>query len=142
MKTIFLLLFVYSFACGQKKENGKLIFEGIYETKCEFIDDDKEGEKAFLRFYSNHKVLSVGTECDATANDLKSWFNMGMENKSIGDYKVKGCRIKFSTTSPTGTVKYCGRITSQGILKLKSKSLINGNRSREEYQLVEVQGLQ
>lgn len=141
MKNIILLILFCSSVFGQKKPNPIVSSEGIYETKCEYDEDDKEGEKSFLRFYPNGKVLSVGTECDATVTDLKTWFNMGMDNKSIGYYKIKGKRIFFFTTSPVGTVNYKGRITKNGVLKLKIKSLINGYRSTENYQFIKVEGL-
>lgn len=141
MKNIILLMLFYSSVFGQKKIDLIICSEGIYETKCVYDEDDKEGEKSFLRFYPNGKVLSVGTECDATVTDLKIWLNLEMENKSIGDYKIKRRRIKFLTTSSIGTVNYRGRITKSGILKLKMKSLINGYRSTEEYHFVKLEGL-
>jgi TusA-related sulfurtransferase len=141
MKNIILLILFCSSVFGQNKPNLIISSEGIYETKCEYDKDDKEGGKSFLRFYQNGKVLSVETECDATVTDLKTWFNMEMENKSIGDYKIKGKRIKFFTTSQAGTVNYKGRITKNGVLKLKIKSLINGYRSTEKYQFTKVEEL-
>jgi len=141
MKNVILLLLFYSSVFGQKKQNPIVSSEGIYETECKYVDGEKEGEKSFLRFYMNGKVLSVGTDCDATATDLKTWFNMERKNKLIGDYKIKGKRIKFFATNSEGTVNYRGRITKDGILKLKIKSLINGYRSTEEYQFVKVEGL-
>jgi TusA-related sulfurtransferase len=126
---------------GQKTESGTINFDGIYETKCDYEDDD-EGEKSFLRFYPNNKVISVGSECDATVSDLKSWFNMKMEYLSVGNYEINGKKIRFSTTSVTGTVNYRGRITKEGILKLKIESLINGFKHQEKYQFVKVVDLE
>lgn len=140
MRTTILIILFYSSVFGQKTENQIISFDGIYETKCDYANDE-EGEKSFLRFYTNNKVLSIGTVCDATVDDLKVWFNMKMDDKSIGDYKIKGDRIKFFTTNSIGIVKYRGRITKNGILELKIKSLINGYRSREKYQFIKVVGL-
>jgi hypothetical protein len=137
MKTSILLLLIYSSVFGQKTESGIVNFDGIYETKCDY-GDDNEGEKSFLRFYPNNKVISVGTECDATVSDLKSWFNIKMEYLSVGNYEINGKKIRFSTTSVTGTVNYRGRITKKGILKLKIENLINGFKHREKYQFVKV----
>jgi hypothetical protein len=108
MRTTILIILFYSSVFGQKTENQIISFDGIYETKCDY-GNDEEGEKSFLRFYSNNKVLSIGTECDATVDDLKVWFNMKMDDKSIGELKIK--------------------------------SLINGYRSRENYQFIKVIGL-
>ncbi|WP_103068598.1 hypothetical protein [Aquimarina sediminis] len=116
-------------------------FNGLYETKCEYEEDNEEGTQGYLRFYSNGKVISASTECEATALDLKDWFNLEMEYLSIGNYKLNGQRIRFSTTSRNGKVNYKGQINKDGTLKLKSKSLINGYKSREEYLFVKVSGL-
>ena len=61
---------------------------------------------------------------------------MKMEYLSVGNYEINGRKIFFSTTSVNGTVKYRGRITNKGILKLKIESLINGFKHREKYQFV------
>lgn len=139
--TTIVLLLIYSSVFGQKTESGTINFDGIYETKCDYEGDD-EGEKSFLRFYSNNKVISIGTECDATTSDLKSWFNLKMKYPSVGNYEINGRKIRFSTTSTNGTVNYRGRITKKGILKLKIESLINGFKHREKYQFVKVVDLE
>lgn len=141
MRTTILIILFYSSIFGQKTENQIISFDGIYETKCDY-GNDEEGEKSFLRFYPNNKVISVGTECNATVSDLKSWFNLKMEYLSVGNYEINGRKILFSTTSVNGTVKYRGRITNKGILKLKIESLINGFKHREKYQFVKVVNLE
>jgi len=141
MKNIIFLFLIWSPLFGQQKNNEIIKFAGIYETKCEFVQDDEEGGKSFLRFHPNKKVISVGTDCDATAENLKDWFNLKMESLSVGSYKIKGKRISFSTTSVSGTVNYKGHITKKGALKFKIKSLINGYKSREVYQFINVADL-
>ncbi len=137
-----ILLFITSFCCfAQNRNNVMIKFNGLYETKCEYEEDNEEGTQGYLRFYSNGKVISASTECEATALDLKDWFNLEMEYLSIGNYKLNGQRIRFSTTSRNGKVNYKGQINKDGTLKLKSKSLINGYKSREEYLFVKVSGL-
>ena len=140
MRTLVLFIFVCSSIFGQKNENEIVNFNGIYETKCDDVNDD-EGEKSFIRFFPNQKVISVGTDCEATAFDLKTWFNMEKDDISVGNYKIKNNRICFSTVSASGTVKYKGKITKNGILKLKVKSLINRFKRREEYQFIEITDL-
>lgn len=138
MKNIIILLLTLTSVYAQNKQKNSLSFDGIYETKkCENIADENE-EKSFLRFYPNKKVISVGTECDATVFDLKSWFNLEMEYPSVGVYEIKNNKIEFSTTSANGTVKYKGRFKKNGFLKLKVKSLINGFKSREKYTFVKI----
>lgn len=121
---------------GQNKTNRLIRFDGLYETKCLYEED--EGEQGYLRFYLNGKVISVGTDCDGTAYELKDWFNMEMEYLSIGAYRISGRRVRFSSNSITGTVIYTGRITKKGNLKLRTKSLINGYKAREEYIFIEI----
>ncbi|MDI9310862.1 MAG: hypothetical protein QM535_11655 [Limnohabitans sp.] len=140
MKTIILLFFICSSVFGQENKSLILNFNGIYETKCNYANDD-EGEKSFIRFFPNQKIISVGTDCDATVSDLKTWFNLEKKDISIGSYKIKNDKIFFSTTSASGTVEYKGKITENGILKLNVKSLINGYRSREEYQFIQMTDL-
>ncbi|TXF78844.1 hypothetical protein [Chryseobacterium sp.] len=67
-------LFICSSILGQSIENKLIRFDGLYQTRCDYEGDD-EGEMSFLRFYPNQKVIGVGTECGATAYDLKDWFN-------------------------------------------------------------------
>ena len=138
MKKTILILFFCSAIFAQKNEKTLINFDGIYETKCNFDDDEKDGDKSFLRFYPDGKVLSVGTECDATVSDLKDWFNMEMEFPSVGNYEIKGRKIRFSSTSKSGTVNYKGHVNKKGALKLRIKSLINGYRHTEEYNFTKI----
>ncbi|MCJ7467887.1 MAG: hypothetical protein MUO53_14490 [Maribacter sp.] len=126
---------------GQKVKNKLIEFNGLYETTCEYEEEDEEGTQNYLRFYPNGKVISVSTDCDGIASDLKDWFNLDMKYLSVGNYELNGKRIRFSTKNRNGTVNYRGQITISGSLKLRSKSLINGYISREEYQFKKVVGL-
>ena len=47
MKNVILFLLFYSSVFGQKKQNPIVSSEGIYETKCKYGEDEKEGEKSF-----------------------------------------------------------------------------------------------
>src|SRR5690606_20822825 len=120
-------LFICSSILGQSIENNLIRFDGLYQTVCDYEDeDDDEGEMSFLRFYPNGKVIGVGTECDATASDLKDWFNPEKEYVSVGNYVIKGRKLIFHTTSRVGRVNYKGRIKRNGSVKIKFKSLITG----------------
>ena len=80
---IILILLTCISAFGQIEQNKVIKFDGLYETKCEFDKNDTEGTQKFLRFYPNEKVISVPTDCDLTADDLKDWFNMDMNYLSV-----------------------------------------------------------
>jgi hypothetical protein len=74
----------------------------------------------YLRFYPDGTV--IGVTSSGTPTDLKRWFNKPYE--STGTYSFVGSRIKFSLTSPSGTVDYDGRIVRQ-VLTLHVHSHIN-----------------
>ncbi|MGX1927774.1 hypothetical protein [Flagellimonas sp. 2504JD4-2] len=139
--TIVLFCFISICCYGQNEKNELIKFNGLYETKCEYEEDDDEGTQGYLRFYPSGEVISASTECEGTAFDLKDWFNLEMEYLNVGYFELDGKRIRFSTTSKNGTIHYYGRIDKNGNLKLNSKSLINGYESREEYSFVKVIGL-
>ena len=127
-------------ANGQMLDStNKIRLDGLYQTKADIDKEDNDTTYSYLRFYPDRKVISVTSE--GTANDLKDWFNLKMDNPSIGYFKVRKRRITFSTTSNAGTVKYKGKIKHHYHLILKSKSLINGYKSREEYFFVAIPDL-
>ena len=126
---------------AQNTKTELIEFNGIYETKCYYDKDDDEGTQDYLRFYPNGNVISISTDCDGTADELKDWFNMEMEHLSVGKYEFNGKKIEFTTASKVGKVQYIGRITKSGILKLRSTSHINGYKNRVEYHFVKVEGL-
>lgn len=138
---LFLLISFLSLAKNCKKQIIKA--DGLYVTQCSFKDDE-EGDKQYLRFYPNGKVISIPTDCEGNDIEISNWFyiqNKETEYLNVGDYKVDGNKITFSTTSKAGTVKYRGRIMKDGSLKLKSHSLINGYKNREEFRFVKINNL-
>ena len=136
---ITLLTIVYS-PCifGQSHKKSLLFFDGFYETNCYTEKGDDEGSQDYLRFYSNGKVINIGTDCGESANELKDWFKINAEQVGTGDYKIKGRRLFFTTKSKTGLVKYRGRIHKNEIIKLKWKSLINGNKGHNKYKFISI----
>ncbi len=123
------------FASGQILDStNKIRLDGFYQTKADIDKEDNDTTYGFLRFYLDRKVINVTSE--GTPNDLKDWFNLKMKDPSLGDYKIRRKKIYFSTTSKAGKVKYKGKIIDQYHLVLKSKSLINGYKSRETYYFV------
>lgn len=140
LKLILIVLFPV-FTIGQSNQKYQVRFDGLYETVCNYDVDDEEGEQGYLRFYSDGTVISVGTDCDGTVEDLKDWFNIEMEYLSKGFYEIKGRKIEFFTTSVSGTVNYKGKIDEKGKLRLKVISDINGYRAREEYSFIQIENL-
>lgn len=136
-----LALFYSLLVYGQSDKKSSLKFDGYYETACYTEKGDDEGSQDYLRFYTNGKVINVGTDCDGNISELKDWFNINAEQVGKGDFKIKGRRIYFSTKSKTGIINYKGRIKKGGEIKLKWKSLINGSRGHDRYKFVAVTGL-
>lgn len=137
-----MLTLLYSLSSfGQSDKESLLKFDGYYQTDCYTEKGDDEGNQDYLRFYSSGKVTNVGTDCEGTTSELKSWFNINAEQVGKGDYEIKGRRIYFSTNSKAGIIKYKGRIKKDGEIKLKWKSLINGSRGHSIYKFIAVTGL-
>lgn len=135
MKTNY--LFAFALLCtplwAQQTNTPSLSFTQLYETACTPSQYGNDGDKSFLKFYPDGKVIVAATDCDVTAADLKEWFHLGAEYISTGDYKIKGNHIRFATKSITGIVQYKGTLTQNHVLKLRSKSLINGHRQQEVF---------
>lgn len=143
MKSLITLLALVcsTYTFGQRGKRPLLNFSGYYQTECYIEKGDDEGSQDYLRFYPNRKVINVGTDCEGTVNELKDWFNLNAEQVGIGDYKIKGRRIFFTTKSKVGLVKYKGRINSNGLIKLKWKSVINGNKGHNKYKFIPIAGM-
>ena len=139
---ISLLTLLYTLSSyGQNEKISLLKFDGYYQTDCYIEKGDDEGSQDYLRFYSDGKVIAVGTDCEGTVKELKGWFNINAEQVGKGDYMIKSRRLLFSTKSKTGIIKYKGRIKKDGQIKLKWKSLINSSRGHEQYKFIQLAGL-
>lgn len=143
MRTLIIILtLLYSLSSyGQNDKKSLLYFDGFYETDCYFEKGHEEGNQDYLRFYSNGKVINVGTDCEGTASELKDWFNIEGEQVGKGDYELNGRRIFFSTKRKTNIIKYRGRIKKDGHIKLKWKNLFNGKRGQNTYKFIRLTGL-
>ena len=138
-----ILILLLSFLPLNQNGKASIKFNGLYVTKCSY-EDDHEGDKQYIRFYPNGKVISIATDCEGNEPEISSWFyieNKEIEYLPIGNYKVNGKKISFSTTSKVGTVKYKGKITNDGLLKLEYKSLINGEKGHEEFKFYRIDDL-
>lgn len=139
MNKIFILSFIliHSLITAQS-QTSILEFDGLYEAECDYSNEENsnEGEQSYLRFYPNGKVISVTTDCKGKAQDLKSWFNTDMDDLSIGEYKITNHKIKFSSISAAGKVKYKGKISKSGLITLRWCSLINGNKGEATYKYI------
>jgi hypothetical protein len=119
----FALLFV-TILISSFENNCKVNYNGIYAVK---LDDE---HSAVLRFYEDGTVLASTSVNDYM--DVMSWFNK--ENKDMvlkGNYKIKGCSIKFKVSGMTGEQSYEGEIVENKInFELKNKDSKKGiNRS-------------
>ena len=133
------ILFIFFSINGQCQTKQLIKYKGIYQTQSMIENRDSTIYYHYLRFYDNLKVISVSSIGDV--NDVKEWFNIGMTDPSIGEFKINGRKIFFSLTSSYGTVIYRGRIKKNGCLILKTKSLINGHKGKQLYFFKEVAGL-
>src|SRR5665213_1687461 len=127
MKLLFFLS-ILTIACaarGQTKDTDsfRVRYDGFYQTVGDIDKENNDTSYFYLRFYPDGRVISVTSE--GTAYDLREWFNVEMDNVSVGKYEVHGNKIYFSTTDTSGTVIYSGKINSRYSLVLKAKSLIN-----------------
>jgi hypothetical protein len=139
---IALITLLYSLSTyGQIDKKSLLNYNGYYQTDCYIEKGNEEGSQDYLRFYTNGKVINIGTDCKGTESELKDWFNINAEQVGKGDYELIGRRIFFSTKSKTGIIKYKGRIKKDGRIKLKWKSQINGCRGYGRYKFISVAGL-
>ena len=137
---VFFIMTFAHFVNGQILDSSKTIrLDGLYQTKSYIDKEDNDTTCGYLRFYLEGKVISVTAE--GTAFDLKEWFNLKMDNPSVGNYQIRRKRIYFSTTSKEGTVIYMGKIKDQYRIILKSKSLINGYKERAKYYFVALDNL-
>jgi hypothetical protein len=143
MKTLisFLTLFYSICTFGQSDKKLLLFFDGYYETNCYIEKGEDEGSQDYLRFYTNGKVINVGTDCVGTVNELKEWFNLNAEQVGTGDYKIKRKKLFFSTNSKSGIIKYKGRLKKNGTLKLHWKSQINGSKGHNNFKYVPIVGM-
>jgi hypothetical protein len=94
-------------------------YDGLYQSPKEYSTYWR-----YLRFYEDGTVLKVS----AMGTPSTRWFNKQHKLVSKGTYSIHGDRIKFSATSPYGTVDYEGTILETGEIKLNTHSRINGHR--------------
>jgi hypothetical protein len=107
-------------------ESSPIRFDGYYRA---FTSTGS----AWLRFYEDGTVISVGTVRDATAKKMAEWFKKPYD--TAGQYVIRGSEIEFSTTSKSGSVSYTGTIGVSS-LKIQWKSFINGKSGYEEYEFI------
>jgi hypothetical protein len=111
----------------EAEHDPKVRFDGVYQLIS--------GPNTYcLRFKANGTVESTtlrGTSlsADTVVSSLDARLP---EAKDEGHFSLSGGRLKFSCTSPYGTVDYEGRIGTSEELVLDSYSHINGNRASGE----------
>lgn len=138
MKKLFIFLLICFSSYSQKKKNGFIQFNGIYENKVE-----PNKTKVFLRFYANGKVLRVACISTVTVLDAKKWLNLEMsEPDKIGNYKFNGDIIKFSILGDY-SLEFKGSVVKDKILKVGTQDLITGRKSEflEDFYFVKIDDL-
>jgi hypothetical protein len=135
-----LTLLTYSaLTFGQTDKVIKIRFDGVYQSDMDIDKEDMDTTWTYIRFYPGGQVISVSTE--GTPWEIKDWFKLDFENVSKGDCEVNGSRLRFSTTSKSGTVNYKGKFINDKTMLLRVKSLINGYKGREKYYFIKVDDL-
>lgn len=89
----------------------------------------------YLRFYKDGTVLAATTT--GTPSEIVGWFTPENAYISKGALSVSGNTVRFSATSPAGTVDYEGTVEASGLI-LRSHSHINGYRAISEYRFQSV----
>jgi hypothetical protein len=111
------------------KQQQAVRYDGLYQSEKE------DTAWYYLRFYKDGTVLSVTSI--GTPAQVARWLNKQYQDAGKGAYSIDGDHLKFSETSPSGTVDYDGTIIEGGKLKLNSHSHINDHRGTSTYQFVE-----
>jgi hypothetical protein len=109
-------------------------YDGLYQSETE------GNIRNFLRFYSDGTVLEVGTTAKGEIKDIIKWFKKPFDKPyySKGKFEIKMDKIYFAAISSYGTVLYEGIIENENKLRLKIKSLINGNESEEVFYFIKI----
>lgn len=119
----------------QSAEKGIFLrFDGVY-----FYGDEEDDTHSYLRFYEDGAVLSVSTTAEGEHSQIVNWFNKenaeDFNHFSHGVYETTGRTVQFHTESSFGRVSYNGIIRPK-LLHISSESLINGNKSKHEYEFM------
>lgn len=127
MKNYFVLLLlglaIFNNGCSRSE---KIRFDGIYQSETDY------DFRKFFRFYPDGTVIVASSTGEAT--DVIKWLKKEKyidDGGSNGKYEIKLDKIDFTTTANYGTIVYEGNIIDDNKIKLKIKSLINGNESEK-----------
>jgi hypothetical protein len=114
-----------------RPQRGALCPDGIYQSGK--VSDEYDSYWYYLRFYPDGTVISVSST--GQPDDLRSWFNLEMDDLSAGHVVLQGDHLSFSQTSKEGTVDYAGTVAGS-TLHLDSHSRINDFRDRHVFTCV------
>ncbi len=118
-------------ACGQREDPAVLRYDGLYRS-----DPRVSGRVRFsryLRFYEDGAVLSASFAGEP--HEVLTWLHVPFENH--GRYVLEGTSLRFSCTSPRGSVDCQGEVLHDG-LRLTWHSHVNGQDGETRYQFVEL----
>eukprot|EP00756_Hemistasia_phaeocysticola_P008140 Hpha_TRINITY_DN14509_c0_g1::TRINITY_DN14509_c0_g1_i1::g.47006::m.47006 len=96
----------------------------------------------FLRFYPKEGlVIGASGPLRSQAGEVEKWLREDKRRPAEGWYRMNEVDghtvISFALASARGTVLYQGVATEKGTLKFRTMSLINGNVSMAEFDLLE-----
>lgn len=100
----------------EPEEAPALAFEGLYVGK------DRDGTRFYYRFYEDGHVSQVGST--GAPEKVANWLGKSHQHSSQGAYQLDGKDLKFSSTSPSGTVDFVAKLSGD-TLELKWHSHIN-----------------
>ncbi len=96
-------------------------YDGFYHVRSE------SGDCTYMvRFYPDGEVITVSVADGWNPASIMGWFHRRDPDVSRGPYVVLGTSVSFTSSCSYGRVDYSGFLVD-GVLKLSSLSLINGN---------------
>jgi formylglycine-generating enzyme required for sulfatase activity len=110
------------------EEKSSTVIKGVFCRKA-------SSSFSVLRFYDDGLVISASIQVEDVKESWKKiskWFRRGYDNQ--GKYFLSGNRLRFSTTSSSGTVDYDGEYFIDKLI-LNNYSHINSNRATNEIYL-------
>ena len=112
---------------ASRKEARRILYKADRTVRCDGLYQRQvEGYSSYFRFFPDGRVVDVSST--GTPVQVIRWLDHDYKNNGI--YTIKNRKIKFTTTSPMGSVDYNGKILKEDVLKLNLRSHINGHTEK------------
>ncbi len=116
-----------------------LRYDGVYRS----TEAHHSGESTYwyyLRFYPDGVVMAISSGTEPAR--LGSWFTRShtSEGTGRGEFKARGNRVTFSSTTQSGVVDYDGEFRGN-VLHFNMVSHINGYRGTEDFEFIPLQAV-